>query len=100
MYLRESYWYFMEFELNTLVAISFGMPAFISAFIILYTQSVINFSALLIIIILMVLIWLFFAWLCMKSAEYNLDAHRKKELSLLLGVIFFEIEGDEKQKKV
>lgn len=34
----------------------------------------------------------------MKAAKYNLDAHRKKELSLLLGSVFFELDGHEANK--
>ena len=100
MYLRESYWYYLEFQLNTLVAISFGMPAFISALCVLKSKSVIELQALLVMIITLVACWIFFAWLFMRSAEYNLDAHRKKELSLLLGAIFFELDGDETDKKI
>ena len=100
MYLRESYWYYLEFQLNTLVAISFGMPAFISALCVFKSKSVIELQALLVMIVTLVVCWCFFAWLFMRSAEYNLDAHRKKELSLLLGAIFFELDGDENNNKI
>ncbi len=100
MYLRESYWYYLEFQLNTLVAITFGMPSFVAALIVLKSNSIIELYTLLLAAIILVVVWYFFALLCMRSALFNLDAHRKKELSLLLGTIFFEIEGDDINKKI
>jgi hypothetical protein len=100
MYLRESYWYYLEFQLNTLVAITFGMPAFVAALFVLKSNSIIELHTLFITAIILVIAWFFFAWLCMRSALFNLDAHRKKELSLLLGAIFFEIDGDDIKKKI
>ena len=100
MYLRESYWYYLEFQLNTLVAITFGMPLFVATLFVLKSNSIIELHTLFITTIILAIAWFLFAWLCMRSALFNLDAHRKKELSLLLGTIFFEIDGDDIKKKI
>ena len=95
MYLRESYWYYMEFQLNTLIAVLFGIPAFITTLCILKNHDVIKSSALYFSITSLVVCCFFFTWLLMKSAKDNLDAHRKKELSLLLGTAFFELDENQ-----
>ena len=100
MYLRESYWYYLEFQLNTLVAISLGMPAFIASLLVLYNNSIIDLSSLIIITVVLVISWCIYIWLCKRSALFNLDAHRKKELSLLLGTIYFEVDQDDDKKKI
>ncbi len=100
MYLRDSYWYYLEFQLNTLVAITIGMPAFISALCVLKSKCFIDLQTFYIMIITLVLCWIFISILLMKSAGDNLHAHRKKELSFLLGTIFFELDGDETDKKI
>ena len=100
MYLRESYWYYMEFQLNTLIAVLFGMPAFIFSLCVLQSNAVIEPAALFFAISILVVSCLLFTWLFMKSAKDNLDAHRKKELSLLLGAAFFELDGNEPSDRI
>jgi hypothetical protein len=95
MYLRESYWYYLEFQLNTLLAITIGIPAFITALVILKCQLIIEAHTLIACVLFIIASWYFFFKLFMKSANDNLDAHRKKELSLLLGSVFFELDGHE-----
>jgi len=95
MYLRESYWYYMEFQLNTLIAVLFGTPAFITTLCILKNHDVIKSSALYFSIISLVAGCFFLTCFLMKSAKDNLDAHRKKELSLLLGSAFFELNKNQ-----
>lgn len=101
MYLRESYWYYMEFQLNILFAIFLGIPAFIAVLYLLMTKAIITLSTFVLMSLAVILCWLVYSWLLMRSAEANLFSHRKKELSLLLGSMYFELdEGDDNKETI
>ena len=94
MYLRESYWYYMEFQLNTLMALSIGLPAILAALLIVMHESLVGMQAGIASMALILLLYAGFSRLFLKSARDNLDAHRKKELSLLIGTACFELYND------
>ena len=91
MYLRESYWYYMEFQLNTLVAICISLPALIWGIFLFYSNGILTSSSALCVLFVIVLTLFLIGSLFIKAAIYNLDSHRKKDLSLLAGTIFFEL---------
>lgn len=99
MYLRESYWYFFEFQLNSLVAVTIAMPAFIGYLIFLATAKTITVPLMIGILVVMLLLWYGFYRLFIQSAYDNLDRHRKKELSLLMGVAYFELQDMHEAEK-
>ncbi|MEJ2308419.1 MAG: hypothetical protein P8Z78_03755 [Gammaproteobacteria bacterium] len=94
MYLRESYWYYMEFQLNTLMALWIGLPAILVALVIVMRESLLGLQAGIASMALILLVYTGFSRLFLTSARDNLDAHRKKELSLLIGTACFELYND------
>lgn len=98
MYLRESYWYHMEFQLNSLVAVTMGVPAFIGKVCILSIQHTLGLMHPVIISAAIVVGYFIFAIFFIRSAEDNLNRHREKELSYLIGIAHFAL-SDPKQKE-
>lgn len=87
IFLQESYWYYLEFQLNISLATVFFAVAAISWSAVHYSTlgfSPCSYFCLLVAFLLMVIL---VTLISLKASRLNYDRHRRKLLSLLIGAI-------------
>jgi hypothetical protein len=98
VFLQESYWYYLEFQLNLILSV------IVFAIAILLRVSVYTFkseASLCFYILFVILSMMFFVSvinISLKAAKINYDRHKRKLLSLQVGVIYSEKNGKNKKE--
>lgn len=87
--IKDSYWNYLEFQLNILLAINFITPALIYSFIKFFLYQNQNIIPLVLVIIFFILSIIFLNFTLIKSAKINYSINRKKFLSLNYGSYYF-----------
>jgi hypothetical protein len=92
-YLQESYWYYLEFQLNiTLASIFFALAA-ISWSALYFPVLGLSCRAYLCLVVAFSSLVAFVALLSVKAARLNYDRHRRKLISFLIGTIYTPNNG-------
>jgi hypothetical protein len=89
-FVKDSFWYYLEFQLNILLGIDFLIPALLFVIIKQGIQFSIHYLILSVLIILFILLLVALNILLIKSARKNFKHYKMKYLSLLLGAYSFE----------
>ncbi len=84
-YLKESYWYYLEFQVNSILAISLLASTGISHILLRYNAGLVLPASVFPYIVLILVIYILMVRLFWKSAQKNYDRHRKKSFSYFLG---------------
>ncbi|HZL11166.1 MAG TPA: hypothetical protein VFC65_14330 [Prolixibacteraceae bacterium] len=84
-YIKTSYWYYLEFQLNSIISIIFGVLA-ISINLFMREIKSLEFAEKIIILFCMVIVSSLVCYILHKAILRNLERDQKKELSYFIGV--------------
>jgi len=88
VYIQESYWYYIEFIQNSVIASFFAMPASMLAVISFYRKSDCGWLySIMWIVVLLALSFLIYRYVMRPAVRQNYRRHVKKEISWMLGTI-------------
>ena len=88
LFLEDSYWYYLEFQLNTILALCFGAPVFIGTLSLFLWSQVFSNLTRCVILSFAVLLGFCCLRILLKAARINFDRYKKKNLSLLIAHVY------------
>ncbi|HBL77056.1 MAG: hypothetical protein A2W90_19205 [Bacteroidetes bacterium GWF2_42_66] len=88
-FIKDSFLYYLDFQLNILLAIDFTVPSIIYLIITQSIKSSIHWITISIIIIVLMILILLINLIFIKSARLNYKHHKRKYLSLVVGSFYF-----------
>lgn len=90
IFLQESYWYYMEFQVNGILATIFAAPAIALSWVLFSLQNGLASYLVLLVLVTMMVLSMFLFKVMRDGAMKNYDRHKKNHFSLIMGVFFFE----------
>ena len=97
IFLQESYWYYLEFQLNLILSLVLFAVSILFLYSVHVFKTGFNLWSYLFFVVLCSFVLSFLIYISLKAAKLNYEKHRKKLLSLQLGAVC--LDKNEKSKK-
>jgi hypothetical protein len=99
MFIQESYWYYLEFQINILLALIFITPALLVSLLLAHRVGYLGYLSMTLLMIFSIVLLYVLAKLLLQGAVLNFEKFRSKYLSLLLGTFYSWVQDDKEAEK-